>query len=73
MKTLNFWYRIGVKYKVENIILLQLHFLDVQIFMIGPKFPLSKTPRLNTWDASLDIDLVGISKTNQGMEIILLQ
>ncbi|KAK3530068.1 hypothetical protein QTP86_011073 [Hemibagrus guttatus] len=44
---------------------------DVQTIMIGPKLTLDKTPRLNTSHASLDIDLIGISKTNNGSAAVM--
>ncbi|XP_058236035.1 uncharacterized protein LOC131346566 [Hemibagrus wyckioides] len=59
--------------KIDNNISLSLSLqtLDVQVFLIGPKFPLSETPRLNTSHASLDIDLIGISKTNKGSAAVM--
>lgn len=32
--------------------------------MVGPKVTLEKIPQLDTTDASVDIDLIGIAKNN---------
>lgn len=47
-------------------------FLDVQVFMVGPNVTLSETPRLNTGHASLDIDLIELSKMKDGIVVIAL-
>ncbi|KAK9981634.1 hypothetical protein ABG768_001158, partial [Culter alburnus] len=40
--------------------------VEVQVFMIGPKFTSDQIPQLDTKNASMDIDLVGIAKSNKG-------
>ncbi|XP_076842028.1 adhesion G protein-coupled receptor E3-like isoform X2 [Brachyhypopomus gauderio] len=40
--------------------------LEVQIFVVGPNASLTEIPRLNTSNAYMDIDLIGISKNNNG-------
>ncbi|XP_066516705.1 adhesion G protein-coupled receptor E3-like [Hoplias malabaricus] len=40
--------------------------LDVHVFVIGPNASLKETPQLNTSSAYMDIDLIGISKNNNG-------
>ncbi|XP_076842030.1 adhesion G protein-coupled receptor E3-like isoform X3 [Brachyhypopomus gauderio] len=39
---------------------------EVQIFVVGPNASLTEIPRLNTSNAYMDIDLIGISKNNNG-------
>ncbi|KAL1281671.1 hypothetical protein QQF64_000474, partial [Cirrhinus molitorella] len=43
---------------------LTLGTVEVEIFMVGPQNPSEKIPRLNTTNASVDIDLTGIAKNN---------
>ncbi|XP_073670708.1 adhesion G protein-coupled receptor E3-like [Paramisgurnus dabryanus] len=38
--------------------------LEAQVFMVGPQANLNKIPHLNTTNASIDIDLIGIAKNN---------
>ncbi|XP_073670393.1 adhesion G protein-coupled receptor E3-like [Paramisgurnus dabryanus] len=38
--------------------------VEGQVFMVGPKANLDKIPRLNTLNASIDIDLIGIARNN---------
>nr|XP_055062387.1 adhesion G protein-coupled receptor E3-like [Misgurnus anguillicaudatus] len=38
--------------------------VEAQVFMVGPHVTLNKIPQLNTTNASIDIDLIGISKNN---------
>ncbi|XP_073716176.1 uncharacterized protein [Misgurnus anguillicaudatus] len=38
--------------------------VEAQVFMVGPQAPLNKIPQLDTTNASIDIDLIGIAKNN---------
>ncbi|XP_056622963.1 adhesion G protein-coupled receptor E3-like [Triplophysa dalaica] len=38
--------------------------VKAQVFMVGPQVTLNEIPRLNTTNASVDIDLIGIVKNN---------
>ncbi|XP_058624793.1 uncharacterized protein LOC131536088 isoform X3 [Onychostoma macrolepis] len=40
--------------------------VEGQVFMVGPQFTLDKIPRLDTTHSSVDIDLIGIAKNNNG-------
>ncbi|XP_073716175.1 adhesion G protein-coupled receptor E3-like [Misgurnus anguillicaudatus] len=42
--------------------------VEAQVFMVGPHVTLNKIPQLNTTNASIDIDLIGISKNNLNTE-----
>ncbi|KAK2909381.1 hypothetical protein Q8A67_005218 [Cirrhinus molitorella] len=39
--------------------------VEGQVFMVGPKVTLNKIPRLDTTNSSVDIDLIGIAKSNE--------
>ncbi|KAA0721811.1 Adhesion G protein-coupled receptor E1 [Triplophysa tibetana] len=41
-----------------------LESVEAQVFMVGPQVTLNKIPRLDTTNASVDIDLIGIAKNN---------
>nr|XP_055062390.1 adhesion G protein-coupled receptor E3-like [Misgurnus anguillicaudatus] len=38
--------------------------VEAQVFMVGPQATLNKIPQLDTTNASIDIDLIGIAKNN---------
>ncbi|XP_051559395.1 adhesion G protein-coupled receptor E3-like [Myxocyprinus asiaticus] len=38
--------------------------VEVQVFMVGPQVSLNQIPQLDTANASVDIDLIGIAKNN---------
>ncbi|XP_065130646.1 adhesion G protein-coupled receptor E3-like isoform X2 [Paramisgurnus dabryanus] len=40
--------------------------VEAQMFVVGPQANLDKIPRLNTTNASIDIDLIGIARNNSG-------
>ncbi|XP_065130401.1 uncharacterized protein [Paramisgurnus dabryanus] len=40
--------------------------VEAQVFMVGPRATLNKIPQLDTTNASIDIDLIGIAKNNNG-------
>ncbi|XP_026108955.1 uncharacterized protein LOC113081134 [Carassius auratus] len=40
--------------------------VEVEVFMVGPQVTLEKIPRLNTTNSSVDIDLIGIARNNNG-------
>ncbi|XP_048009715.1 adhesion G protein-coupled receptor E3-like isoform X2 [Megalobrama amblycephala] len=45
---------------------LALAAVEVEVFMVGPSVTLTKIPRLDTTNSSVDIDLIGIAKNNKG-------
>ncbi|XP_067284772.1 uncharacterized protein [Pseudorasbora parva] len=49
---------------------LNLATVEGQVFMVGPNVTLDKIPRLDTANSSVDIDLIGISKNNNGMSSV---
>ncbi|XP_073672415.1 adhesion G protein-coupled receptor E3-like [Paramisgurnus dabryanus] len=51
-----------------NNVNLTLDTVEAQVFMVGPHVTLVKIPQLDTTNASLDIDLIGIAKNNPGIE-----
>ncbi|KAK9981632.1 hypothetical protein ABG768_001156, partial [Culter alburnus] len=46
--------------------------IEVQVFMIGPKFTSDQIPQLDTKNVSMDIDLVGIAKSNNGTAAVAI-
>ncbi|XP_048062853.1 adhesion G protein-coupled receptor E3-like isoform X2 [Megalobrama amblycephala] len=46
--------------------------IEVQVFMIGPKFTSDQISQLDTKNASMDIDLVGIAKSNNGTAAVAI-
>ncbi|XP_048062833.1 uncharacterized protein LOC125278075 isoform X2 [Megalobrama amblycephala] len=46
--------------------------IEVQVFMIGPKFSSDQISQLDTKNASMDIDLVGIAKSNNGTAAVAI-
>ncbi|XP_056590877.1 adhesion G protein-coupled receptor E3-like [Triplophysa dalaica] len=43
---------------------------EAQVFMVGPNVTSNKIPRLDTTNASVDIDLIGIAKNNNGRSAV---
>lgn len=59
------WNLVDSKAKENHWLMISI-FPEVQISMVGPQYSLREIPGLITSYASMDIDLVGISKKNKG-------
>ncbi|XP_036420796.1 adhesion G protein-coupled receptor E3-like [Colossoma macropomum] len=49
---------------------INLQTVDVEVFVVGPNTSLTEIPQLNTSNAYLDIDLIGIAKNNNGFAAV---
>ncbi|XP_046693903.1 adhesion G protein-coupled receptor E3-like isoform X4 [Silurus meridionalis] len=58
--------RLVTETATYNSTTISLQTLELRILTVGPKVNLSRTPTLVTSSATMDIDLIGISKNNKG-------